>query len=496
MNERSEAAIVGKRLKFLIKDSLLYGASATISRMVSIFTFPLLTRYFTVEAYGTINLFTTVSTFLAIAFVLGQDSAIARFYYAEDGIDYRKDVISQSFFFQALLLLIFLPFLYFNASGITHMLSKQETVSSICKIIILQTPAQVALNFSQNILKWTFKRKQFLIVSLGYTVTMMVAVVICIKWYRVDLYHFFLISAGVQMFFSIVGLFFVRTWITIPKSFTLLKPLLLYALPLGFVSIISSFVPVTERIFVNTLIGEKQLGLYSVAAAIASLISLFSQAFQMAWGPFSLSIYKEKDSALTYNLVLKLFALAIVLIAFAMSSVVAGLVHFLSSDKYLQSAVIVFPLSMALAVQATGWITEIGISFARKSMYSLYSYFAYLLMALVFIYLLGTLLGIFGVAMGLLLANIGRVLLSTYFAQKVHHLTLEFKKVFLFILLSAGIGSAFNFFFSEITYAFINPVLLCISILIGVGGWFFLFQKSERLKFRHLIITLRSKLSR
>lgn len=97
------------------------------------------------------------------------------------------------------------------------------------------------------------------------------------------------------------------------------------------------------------------------------LVTLFVGAFQTAWGPFSLSLYKQSDSIDTYNLVLKSFVLVMVTCSLLLGAVAYPLITILATERYAHGAIVVFPLALALVIQATGWITEIGIGISKRS---------------------------------------------------------------------------------------------------------------------------------
>jgi O-antigen/teichoic acid export membrane protein len=84
------------RMSFLLKDSVIYGGAAAISKSFSIITFPVIARHFSTAEYGIIDLFGVVATFIGILVVFGQDSAVAPYFYEHEDTDVRRQLISQS----------------------------------------------------------------------------------------------------------------------------------------------------------------------------------------------------------------------------------------------------------------------------------------------------------------------------------------------------------------------------------------------------------------
>ena len=287
------------RLRFLAKDSILYGGAAAFSRVFSLITFPLLARYFSVEDFGLIDFFTVIAGLLTTFFVFGQDSAVARFFYEYKDKESRSQLISQSLVLQTGCAVLILPFLWFISGQFASRLNNAPESALLLKIVLLQVPFLVLINFSQNLLKWTFTRTRFLIISLGSVIFNVILLLIAFLFFKIDVAGVFLVSLGVKIFFGLLGLFFVKNWIVLPKGFAFLQKLLPYAIPYGVICCIGAFVPVLERSLVNSLLGEHDLGIYAAGTKIAMLLTLVTQAFQMAWGPFSLAIYKEPDAART-----------------------------------------------------------------------------------------------------------------------------------------------------------------------------------------------------
>lgn len=96
----------------------MYGGGAALSKAFGLITFPLLGRYFFVEDYGTIDVFTALASLLTIVLMLGQDSAVARFFYEDPEADRRAQLISQSLALQMCGLAVALPLLWLIADSV------------------------------------------------------------------------------------------------------------------------------------------------------------------------------------------------------------------------------------------------------------------------------------------------------------------------------------------------------------------------------------------
>lgn len=476
-----------QRLGFLAKDSLLYGSAAALNKAFALLTFPLLARHFSVEDYGIIDYFGTVATLIAIIFVFGQDSAVARFFYEHTGTRERKQVISQSMAFQIALLLLFLPPLWLLSKQLAGRLSGAPEAETLLRLILSQVPFLVLINFAQNILKWTFARARFLFISIGSTVVSVLALLVGIIVFNLDLVELFIVFLVTRAVFGLLGLWLIRSWLAMPRSWHFLKEMLPFAIPYGVISTIGAFMPALERTFIVQFLGDHELGLYGAGAKAAMLIALPVQAFQVAWGPFSLAIHKEGDAAHTYNFVLKACAIGMFAVVMIVTLVAEPVIQILASDRYAGASVVVFPLAMGLAGQAVGWVTSIGIGLSKKSYLNLYAYFVFVGASVIAIYWLLRIFGLVGVAWGSMFGYLAKSGTEAWLAQRAYPLRWTYSGPVGLCFITMLLGLV-----SQLLAASLGYVAGSITAgfgLIGViaFGWMFVLNRDERARIgRHL----------
>jgi O-antigen/teichoic acid export membrane protein len=467
------------KLSFLAKDSLLYGLATAINRAVALITFPLLARYFSVTEYGLIDLFTVFSGFLTILFIFGQDSAVARYFYEYKDNENRKHLISESLFMQLILLAAFIPLIWIAAVSLAPFLSDSDNAVLLLKLNLLQVPFLLLMNFSRNILKWTFARKEFLIISLGYVILYLILLLPAIFVFNIDVEGVFIVALMAQITISFLSLFYVRKWLVVPRKIKFTKELLYYAIPYGITCCIGAFVPTLERAIVSNFIGSYELGLYSAGAKIAMFVSIIAQAFQTAWGPFYLSIHKEHDAISTYNWVLKFFAIFMFSSVMLLSASSGFILNILASQRYLDAVIVIFPLAMAWGVQSVSWITEIGIALSKKSYLNLYAYSSFIIIGGLSIYFLGSRFGIVGIAYGVLAGHCARALVASSLSRRVYQMEWILSPVMYIFILTISVGF---FGSSMIYYSFSGSTFIYLgaSFLIPLVALKILFTSEER----------------
>ena len=471
------------RLKFLLRDSVLYGGAAAISQAFALITFPILARHFTVPDYGVLDFFLTLSSLLAILLIFGQDSAVARYFYEHNDHDSRRQLISQSLLFQLAGVVLIAPVLWVLADRATALIFVPDQIGdtpALFRIVLLMLPFQVLINFSQNILKWTFDRTRFLLMSVGMTAFQASGLVVVVLWLDAGIREVLIVCSATSALFGLLGLLFVRQWLVWPRNIRYLREMLPFAVPIGVICVASAFAPTLQRTLTDRLLGTTDLGLYAAGTKVAMLVGLVVGAFQTAWGPFSLSIYRQSDAAHTYNQVLRLFALGICVFVLGLSLLGGLIILVLASDRYGGASVVVFPLAMGLAVQATSWITELGIGLSKRSHLNLYPYLVSLAVSLGAIWLLAPVLGLFGVGIGVLLGHLIKAIVASWLAQRAYPLPWSYTPVVVLMTatIAVGLGAAW---LGQLFGDRVQAVTIGGSIpLVALMGWRMLFTAVER----------------
>jgi O-antigen/teichoic acid export membrane protein len=469
-----------ERFKFLLGDAAVYGLGGALQKVLALITFPLMARYFSVEEFGIIDLLNTSIMFLVTLLVFGQDSAVARFFYDDENSSRRQQVVSQSLAFQIVIFAIVTPLLWFNSGLIAQKFSLTTDGELIIKFAILQAPFYVLQNFAQGLLKWTFKRNHFLFMAVGSTVASVIGLVLGITLLEFDITGVFAVYLMVRGVFGLWGVYLVREWLAWPDNFQILKKMLPFAIPFGLICMAATFFPVFERSIVLNYIGAEELGLFAVGAKIALIIAFPIYAFETAWGPFSLSIFKEDDATRTYQLMLPIFTVFVCCTALFLTSISELLLMLLVSDKYDGAGVVVFAVCLAKVVESIGGITGLGITLAKKSYLKLYSYSLLILVAYLVLPLLSKDFGLPGIAFGSLIAMGAWAITETYLSQRVHPIDWRFTTTILTLLITVISGSVHQITLNSYAVGGVSLIPLLGILAIILFAWFRVFDFNQR----------------
>ena len=464
----------------MLKDTFIYGGAAIVSKASAFISFPLLAQNLSKTDYGFFDYSLTLLGLLAVLFVFGQDSAIARYFYENENRYSQKQLISQSLFFQFLCLTILLPVLWFHCDFLSDLFLDSSKSTVLIKLILLQIPFILLINFSRNILKWTFSRNQFLVMSIGPCFLQVCLFYFAVKFYSSNIKFLLQLTLLSNLLFGLLGLCYVKKWLTYPSGFERLREMLPFAIPIGIISVAGLFLPTFERTLVLKFLGGNSLGDYAVATKVALLVGLAINAFQTAWGPFSLSIYKQRNAIETYNMVLKIFCAATCIATLCLTLIAEPLVSICATDRYSKSVLLVFPLAMGLSIQGISWITEIGIGISKRSHLNLYSSIGNIVVTVSGILVFAPVFGLLGVSLVVMVSFLIKSLIASWLAQKAYPMQWHYQKPLILVIFTMLFGLLSLWFksnFNSISSILVLLVGVVINVLVG---WFVMLNTDER----------------
>ena len=359
---------VFKHIKQLTAESAIYGISGTIVKSIGFFLLPVYTRIFSPADYGVIALISTLTGLLGMFVILGLDNSSARWFYDTDESQDRKFTISSWFWCQLSVSCIVALGLVLFSTHISALLFRSKEYAILICLAAITIPCRT---FSKVLGNWLrYQRRAWTTTafstasSLG-TIGIIVLFVVILRWGLLGIYSANLVAA---IFIAITAISILRTWIS-PSylSWARLKEMLAYGLPLVPAAIASWITISSDRFILQMFHDNSEVGLYSVAATLASGVVLITGAFQMAWGPFAYSIYREKESLDVYSEVLSLYAIIGCFLGTMVSLFAPVLLRLLTTQEYFQSASCIPFLVFSHILIGSTYIVGIGSGILKRS---------------------------------------------------------------------------------------------------------------------------------
>lgn len=320
-------------IKKLAGQTVIYGLSSIIGRVINFFLTPFYVRIFTESENGTMYDLFALSAFIMIIFTYRLETAYFR--YATDDENREKTFTTALFSILGTSIVFFAAIMAFsgNIAELLRYPDHPEYIRMFAGILILDALVEIPLAK----LRLQGKAKKYALIkilNISINVGLNFFVLYFLPKSLTDASFSFLkplanifydptIRVGYVFMFNLIAsgstlLLLLPSYKFSIKEFdpVLLKKMIWYALPLVIVSFAGIVNEMLDRQLLKYILpysnkeNRAQLGIYGANYKLAMLISLFTQAFRYAAEPFFFSHAKEKNAPKLYAMIAKYFTIA------------------------------------------------------------------------------------------------------------------------------------------------------------------------------------------
>ncbi len=359
-------------LRLLFKDVLYYGAGDFLFKFIAFSIFPIYARIFTVNEFGVLALIVTLVTMMNIVMNVGQSSAVQRFYLEKNlNDDDKSSIVTTSLVFTAFYSIIVSALIIFVTSHSSSWLQDNFSISENLVLIAVLTgfPNQI-IQIALDVLRAKFKIYNYLILSIiKHLLGVFIGLFLIVYFnYRVEgVFLGLLIAIWLAMPLAI---WLIRDEISLKLDFHKGLELFKFGYPFVFMGVSYWLFESIDRWMLSDIADNNEVGLYSVAAKFAVIITMVTSAFGLAWAPRALKLFSEDPNFASQ--ISRVFS-----IWFFLLSIIGGVIVLFSKEliqlllpgSYWSSNTMMLLLILASVISGTTQITALGISFAKKTYY-------------------------------------------------------------------------------------------------------------------------------
>jgi len=348
--------------KKLLSDTVIYGVSSILARIINYTLVPLHTAVLSVDNYGIISEFYAYAAFLNVVYTYGMETAYFRFSSKQD--ENPTTIFRLTFTLLLISTCLLSGSLYLFAENIATLLGdSQKAIYVRWFAILLAVDTLIIIPFAQ--LRLLGKAKQFALlktfniflnVGLNYAFLLFPLFFSSILGFTDKVGYVFLANLVANLswipFFFTIFLRFRPLWVT-----EKVKNLLGYSLPILFSGIAFAVNEVADRLllkyylpdnFYPHLSTEGAIGVYSACYKLSIFISLAVQAYKFAAEPLFFAKSGEKNSTQYYADSLHYFILVLALMLLGVGANLDILAWtFLQNEVYYEGLAVVPYLLLA-----------------------------------------------------------------------------------------------------------------------------------------------------
>ncbi len=310
-------------IKSLASQTAVYGISSIAGRLLNYLLVPLYTSgIFTPDDLGQVTYFYAFAAFLLIIFTHGMETTFFRFSTKQVGKNAYDYAFTSVFIVSLVVTLLFL----FSADGIA-VIAKYPGQGKIVRwmALIICIDAITSIPFARlrqenKARKFAVARISNIVINISFQLTFLLAIPYLLRTtgnthiFGIDFQHpgieYIFLSNLLANVFLILFLWKYFKDAKFRLSFSFLKPMLLYALPILITGIAGTINEQLDKIMVRDLLSDKDLGIYSQVFKLAVFIQLAVQAFRYAGEPFFFSKAKDRNAPELFADVLYYFVIS------------------------------------------------------------------------------------------------------------------------------------------------------------------------------------------
>lgn len=296
-----------RHLRKLGSEAAVYGIAGTIGRFINVLLIPVYTRALSPDEYGLFGI--ALSLLALLTLVLGaMDNAAGRWFFDSDEVEQRQRIIASWFWFQmgvgAVALLV--------CTVVARPVAATWLDSGSNAGLVILVACLACVSVLGKVLGYWFRFLRRPVAAVCYslvsTLTTSGLIIVFVAVWRRGVRGAFeaQILAGLSL--TALAVAILRRWVS-PRQFSraTIGEMFRFTLPIFPATVASWAISSADRLVMPLFVNKFEIGLYFLAFQVASVVSLIDAAFQMAWGPFSLSILRESGSSAVYSRVFSLY---------------------------------------------------------------------------------------------------------------------------------------------------------------------------------------------
>ncbi len=295
--------MLGHQLKRLGRHSLIYGLGGIVSRVLALLLLPLYTRYLPPGAYGRVELVTAAVAVAAIVLQLGISSAFFRFYFDTKDPVQRLLVVRTSFWFTMGMATLGLVIGLVFAVQIAHLIQLGDD-PGLVRAGAVGLWAQTNYGQLTSLFRVEERSVAYAIATVSNVLITVAAMVLFVAVYDLGAIGLIVGNFTGTLCVYFVLLAYRHEQLGLQFSRPLLRRMQHFGMPLVPSALALWGIGWIDRMFVAHYNGQAEVGVYSVAIKIASIVAFIMLAFRTAWPAFAYSIEDDREARRTYAFVL------------------------------------------------------------------------------------------------------------------------------------------------------------------------------------------------
>ncbi|WP_231595891.1 lipopolysaccharide biosynthesis protein [Sphingobacterium endophyticum] len=454
-------------VKKFVSDTMIYGLSTIISRMLNFVLTPFFTSKFIPSVYGVFTSLFSYSSMVNAVLAFGMETTYFRYLQKVEGDKQR--VFDSSFLVTLVTAALFLISIFTFTEPIAIWLNEGVNVQDYVEYVkyfglILAADAIAVVPFAKlraegrpikygaikliNVLVFIFANL-FLLVWLPELMKGSEFIrSLCSGWFREGWLGNVFISNAIA---SILTLFLLLPQILsfrFKVDSKLVKDMLSYSFPILIANISFIINENLDKVLIPRLLpgekGDYDTGIYGGVAKIAVFLNLFVTAFRLGAEPFFFSYSKNENARKTYAVIMEYFVIAMIMVMIGLCANLDWLKHFIN-EKYWSGLILVPMLLFNYVLLGIYMNLSVWYKLSDQTRYGLYISGIGAIITIILNFALIPHFSYFGAALSTTVTYLFMVGLSYFWGQQNYSIPYKNKKIGIYLIIGLAVSWAAYF---------------------------------------------------
>lgn len=462
-----------RMFKSLLKDTAIYGMTDFIFKFINFALFPLYAFVLTVPEFGIFALITTLTQLLCTLMNCGQTYALQRFYVDKQLNETERTHVTSTgmicFVVMGLAVTgIALGVSYSMRSALNN--TMQLPWQFLCLGILAALPYQVfhycVTSMRINFLSWKFAALTIIQNALSIGISLLL-----VFKFHLGLLGFISGITIANFLAALLGFLNIRKHFIGRFDWTLAKQMLKFGFPFIFTDMANWLYASMDRWMLGEMANTTQVGYYSIAFKLATVVIFIINAFGLAWTPHAMKLYNSESNYRSYfSQGMTSWFFFLICISAALSLFGQEILMMTTPEAYWPASHLIPLISMGLAFHGTILLSMTGLLIEKKTHQLTLGTWLCALLNFILNLALIPLYGAQGAAIACFMTYVVQSSYFLYCSQKFHPIPLEHQKLVSCLFIAMGILLISSLLLSQPwSYALIVIKLALLAGILFVG---------------------------
>ena len=418
----------------------VYGIGGILTKTINFLLLPVYTRILTPSDYGALELVYLVGNIIAILYGFMISSGYVRHYYDNKRVEYRERLLGTTLWFVLLNSLVFLVVFIVFADQVAAFMFRFPNGGLFIKLVSIST-CLIALNqVFYNSLMVTEKAKTYVsinILALLTTLLLTITFVVFLKWNVKGILYAQITGRTLELMLLVFTQFNKKLFVF---SFSMVKEMLRFSLPLIPSQLTFFVLTVSDRFFIQHYQGVYDVGLYSLGYRFASIMPLFAITPLKAWGPYIFSFVDDfQQCQSTIARFSRLYMFGVLALCLGISLMGRDVIEIMAKNEFWNAWQVVFLLCLGYVFWGMVTVTSYAFHITKKTWLMSKIEMFVAVCSFLLNFLLVPRLGIVGAAIVNVTSYLMILLIYFVFIHKIYPVQFEYGKMGIAVVYVIGI---------------------------------------------------------